>query len=107
MPYYMTQASYTADAWKAQIETAQNRVETIRALLEAAGGRLVSWYYSFGEYDIVLISELPDNVSIASVLIAAGGGGAVTKIHTTVLMTADEGQEAIRGAKDVAYTPPS
>ena len=82
-------------------------MERIRVLLEAAGGRLVSWYYSFGEYDVVLISEGADNVSIASILIAAAGGGAVGNIHTTVLMTAEEGQEAIRRAKDVAYVPPS
>ena len=76
-------------------------------MVEAAGGRLLGFYYAFGEYDLVLIVEAPDNVSIASILIAAAGGGALRKMNTTVLMSADDGQEAIGRAKDVTYRPPS
>lgn len=67
---------------------------------------MVSMYYAFGEYDLILISEAPDNVTVASVLIAAAAGGAVGNIKTTPLMTAEEGREAITAAGQVAYTPP-
>ena len=47
-------------------------------MIEAAGGKLHVFYYSFGEYDAVLISEAPDNQTRASIMIAAAGGGAVS-----------------------------
>lgn len=62
-------------------------------------------YYAFGEYDIVMISEAPDNVTVASIIIAAAGG-AVGSVKTTPLMTAAEGMEAIKKAGAVAYPPP-
>lgn len=107
MALYMTQAAYTGDAWKARVESPQDRVSHIREMIEAVGGRLVSFYYSFGEYDLVLITEAPDNVSIASLLIAVAGGGSVSNMKTTVLMSAEDGQEAVNRAGNVAYRPPS
>lgn len=71
----MTQASYTPESWEIQTQNPQDRSKQISALLEAAGGRLVSLYYAFGEYDIVLITEAPNNAAIASVIIAAAAGG--------------------------------
>ncbi len=106
MPHYMLQASYTAESWKAQMDNPQDRSVHLRGLMEAAGGRLLSFYYAFGEYDSVLIVEAPDNVSVASLAITAAGGGALSKLTTTVLVSSEDGLEAIRRAKDVAYTPP-
>ncbi len=106
MPYYLTQAAYTTESWGAQIKNPQDRAAHLGGLFEAAGGKLHSFFYAFGEYDIVLISEAPDNATIAKVLIAAAGGGAVSKLSTTVLMTAEEGLEAIRAAGAIAYRPP-
>ena len=106
MPYYLFQASYNSDSWKAQVKNPQDRSKVIGALLEAAGGRLISFFYAFGEYDIVLIMETPDNATIASVVIAAAAGGAVSDIKTTVLMSAEEGLDAITKAGDIAYSPP-
>ena len=103
---FMTQASYSADSWKAQIGNPQNRFEQLRGMLEGAGCRLVSAYYAFGEYDDVLIYEAPDATTAAALLVAVAGGGAISKLHTTVLMTGDEGLEAIRRAKKVAYKAP-
>lgn len=107
MPLFMTQASYNSDAWAAQISNPQDRAATLRAAIEAAGGKLHAFYYSFGEYDAVLISEAPDNETIASILIAAAGGGAVSKLKTTTLMSSEEGLSAIKGAGKVGYQPPS
>ena len=106
MPYYMTQVSYNADAWRAQVQNPQNRSEQIGNLLEAAGARMLSFYYAFGEYDVVIISEAPDNTTVASVVIAAAAGGALSGIKTTPLMTSEEGMDAIKGAQTVAYAPP-
>ncbi len=106
MPLYMTQASFTSEAWASQIQTPQNRPEQMRTLIEANGGRMISYYYAFGEYDVVLITEFPDNVSVSAVLLAAAGGGATTALKTTVLMSTEEGLEAMRRAGGTGYRPP-
>ena len=106
MPLYMTQASFTSEAWASQIQTPQNRPEQIRALIEANGGTMLGYYYAFGEYDVVLIAEFPDNVSASAVLLAFAGGGATTALKTTVLMSTEEGREAMRRAGDAGYRPP-
>ena len=75
-------------------------------MFASKGVRFVSGYYSFGEFDLCLIVEGPDNVSTASALIAAAAGGAISKIQTTALLTAEEGLEAIKGAGSVEYRVP-
>ena len=107
MPFYMVQAAYTSEAWAAQIASPQDRFAVIRGMIESSGGKLHSAYYSFGEYDIVMITEAPENVDCASILIAVAGGGAISSLKTTVLLTGDEGLQAIKGAGGVGYTTPS
>jgi uncharacterized protein with GYD domain len=102
----MLQASYTSDAWATQIQNPQNRAEQIQAVTEAAGGRLLCFYYAFGENDVVALAELPDNISAAALSIAAAGGSATKSIKTTVLMTPEEGLEAMRQASGTGYRPP-
>ena len=42
----------------------------VRTVVERMGGSLESFYYSFGEYDVVVTAELPDNVSAAALAMA-------------------------------------
>ncbi len=107
MAFYMVQAAYTSESWAAQIASPQDRITALRGMIESNGGTLHSAYYAFGEYDVVLIIESPGNVNAASVMIAAAAGGAVSGLKTTVLLSGDEGAEAIKGAGGVGYTPPS
>jgi uncharacterized protein with GYD domain len=107
MPYYMVQAAYTPDAWGGLVKSPQDRAEALRPAIERLGGKLVSFYMSFGEYDALVIAEMPDNVSAAGVSIAAAAGGAVRAIKTTPLMTVQESMEAMRKAGQAGYRPPS
>jgi hypothetical protein len=50
--------------------------------------------------------EAPDNVSMAAVAIAIGGGGALSSIHTTVLLTVEETVAALQKASSIGYRPP-
>ena len=106
MAHYLCQASYTSGSWANQIKDPQNRIEQVGKMFASKGVKFISGYYSFGEFDLCLIVEGPDNVSTASALIAAAAGGAISKIQTTVLMTPEEGLEAIIGAASVGYRPP-
>jgi len=104
---YMIQSAFTADAWAILAKTPQNRGEAVRPAIEQLGGKLISYYFAFGEYDSVVIAELPDNATAYAASIAAAAGGAIKAIKTTPLMTAEEGMEAMRKAGQAGYRPPS
>ena len=106
MPYYLFQAAYTGDSWAAQTRSPQNPVERLRPAIEGLGGKIESFYYAFGEYDIVAIVQCPDNVSAAAMSVMASSGGAVKAIRTTPLMTVEEGLEMMRKAGGAGYRPP-
>jgi len=106
MALYMYQGAYTPESWAAQIADPQNRVEMVgRAGAESLGGKLVGGWLSFGEYDIVLILDVPDNVSMAAIGLAVAAGGAMKSARTTVLMTGEEGVAAMKKASSVNYAP--
>jgi uncharacterized protein with GYD domain len=106
MPIYMYQGSYTSDAWKAQVKNPLNRIEQVRPMIEGQGGRILGAYYAFGEYDLVLILEAPDNVSMSALALAAAAGGAIKASKTTVLLSIEEGIEAMGRAGGAGYRPP-
>jgi uncharacterized protein with GYD domain len=108
MPLYMYQASYTPESWAAQVKNPQNRVETVgRQLCQAVGGKFVGGWLCFGDYDLVLIADVPDNESMAAVALGVAAGGAIRASKTTVLMTGTEGEGALKKADAVAkaYRP--
>ena len=106
MARYMLQASYTAEGIAALVNNPHNRAEAVRPLLEGAGGKLISFDYAFGDYDVVAMIEAPDNVSAAALVMAVIAGGAVKEIKTTVLIPPEEAVAAMRLAASTAYAPP-
>ena len=107
MPLYMIQFGYTSEAWAALAKKPENRAEGISALLQKMGGRLVDVYYCFGEYDGVLLAELPNDTAATAAVIAAVAPGHVRATRTTRLMTINEAMEAMKQAGTVAYAAPS
>jgi uncharacterized protein with GYD domain len=108
MPIYMYQAAYTAESWAAQLKNPQNRVETVgRKVCETAGGKLLGAWYCFGDYDFVIVADMPDNASMTAVAVAVAAGGAVKSGKTTVLMPGTEIVSALQKASSVAkdYEP--
>jgi uncharacterized protein with GYD domain len=105
MPLYMYQAAYTAESWAAQLKNPQNRVEAVgRAACEAVGGKLIGGWYSFGEYDLVIIADVPNNESMSAIALAIAAGGALKSGKTTVLMSGAEAVAALKKAEAVAKT---
>jgi uncharacterized protein with GYD domain len=108
MPLYMYQAAYTPESWAAQLKNPQNRVDAVgKAACEAVGGKLVCGAYSFGEYDLVIIADVPDDASMSAIAMAIAAGGALKASKTTKLLSGTEGVEAMRKADAVAkvYRP--
>jgi uncharacterized protein with GYD domain len=105
MPLYLYQAAYTPESWAAQLKNPQNRVETVgRQVCEAVGGKLVGGWLSFGEYDLVIIADVPNNESMTAIALGVAAGGAIKASKTTVLMTGTEGVAAMKKADAVAKT---
>jgi len=107
MALYMTQFAYTAEAWAALAKNPQDRSEPVRELAQKLGGRLVGVYYCFGEYDGVVLSEVPDDTTAMALAVAAVTPGHVKAIKTTRLFTVEEAMEAMRKAGSVGYQGPS
>jgi uncharacterized protein with GYD domain len=105
MPFFLLQVSYTPEAMARLIANPQDRIETVRAPIEKLGGKIQHGYFAFGEYDAVLITEMPDNVSAAAIALAFSAGGALRKCQTTALMTTAEAMDAMRKAATCGYKP--
>jgi uncharacterized protein with GYD domain len=98
MPTYLQQVSYTPEAWKALVQNPQNRLA-----IERLGGRIVTGWFAFGDYDAVLITEFPTNVEAAAIAVAFAAGGACKNVKTTPLLSAEEAVLAIKKAAGTGY----
>jgi uncharacterized protein with GYD domain len=105
MPHYLVQVGYNTSGVAGLVKEPQDRLEKIAPALEAMGGRIESGYYAFGDHDVVLICEMPDNASAAAFALAVGAGGTVSSYKTTVLLTPDEAVEAMKKAGGSSYAP--
>ena len=106
MALYLTRFSYTPETWARMAKKPENRREAARKYIESVGGKLHGFWYAFGAYDGYSLWEAPDNVAMAAVAIAIGGGGAVSKFETVPLLTVEETLDALRRAGKVGYRPP-
>jgi uncharacterized protein with GYD domain len=104
MPKFLVDASYTTEGVRGvQRGGGTARVEAVSKAVEGLGGQVESFYFAFGDRDVYVVADLPDNESAAALAIAVGASGAVG-IRTTVLLTPEEVDAAAR--KSVSYTPP-
>jgi uncharacterized protein with GYD domain len=102
MPIYITQGRYTREAIKGMLANPEDRADAVGRLMSRAGGRLIAYYLTFGEYDFLTIAEMPSETQMAAVLLAAGSGGGVTDLRTTLAMTSVEAKGAFASANDLA-----
>ncbi len=104
MAKYLIQASYTAEGLKGLTkDKASGRKAAVSKLFESVGGRLDSMYYCFGDDDVLLIVDAPDNAAAAAAGLSASASGLV-RTKTTTLLTVDEMDRALEKAPQ--YRPP-
>jgi len=75
----------------------------VAQVIEGMGGTLESFYYAFGDYDVVGVAEMPDNTSVAAFSMMLNASG-VINAKTIVLLTPEEVDQATK--KTVDYRPP-
>jgi uncharacterized protein with GYD domain len=87
---YMFTGNFTPQGGKGLVaEGGSSRVKAVEALMASVGGKLESYYFSFGPDDYVVIAELPSNEAAAAGALAVGNSGAVNN-RTVVLLTPEE-----------------
>ena len=96
MPKYLVQVNYVGEGIKGLLkEGGTSRRMAADNLIKSVGGTMEAFYYAFGETDVYVIAELPDNASMAALALTLGASGAVTN-KTTVLMTPEEVDDAVK-----------
>ena len=106
MAVYLMRFSYTPETWSKLMQNPEDRRTAARTYIEQVGGALHGFWYGFGKYDGYAIFEAPDNVALASVVLAITAGGALAAVETTVLMTVEETVAALAKAKSIGYRRP-
>jgi uncharacterized protein with GYD domain len=105
MASFLVQVSYTPEALSALIAKPQNRSAVVKKAVENLGGTFNGSWLSFGDYDLVLFIDMPNNVSAAALALAAAAGGSLKAIKTTPLLTIDQAMAALRKAGKSGYKP--
>jgi len=108
MPIFITYATYSQDGIKGMLKKPKDRTAPVRALLKKVGGKLVAFYMTTGENDVVVISEVPDGTDAIAVGMAVAASGAVDSVHTVRAWKAKDFVAITKKAAKLtgAYTPP-
>jgi uncharacterized protein with GYD domain len=104
MAKYLLEVSYTLDGIKGvKSEGGSARVQAATEAIEGLGGKIESFYFAFGDTDVYVVADYPDNISVAAAALAVSAGGGAT-VRTVVLLTPAEVDAA--AAKQTTYRPP-
>lgn len=104
MPKYMIHASYTAEGARGLLKSGGSaRRKAVEDLLASVGGKLESFYFTFGDEDAVLIIELPDSIAASAIGLAVNASGAV-KSRTIVLIPVEDVDQAVK--REIHFHPP-
>src|SRR5579862_5834516 len=101
----MFQVSYTPAAWAAMLQHPQDRSKAVQKSIEELGGKVVGFWMTFGESDILGIIEMPNNTAAAAFAMAVSAGGACKSVKTTPLLDLGHGISAMKKAAKSSYKP--
>ena len=78
-----------------KIKESSDRYSSFKASVEKAGGKLIGGYYTFGEYDVIIIVEAPNDEVVMYLMLKVGSAG---NVRTKILraFTAEEGMRIIK-----------
>jgi uncharacterized protein with GYD domain len=104
MPKFLIEASYTLEGIRGvRSAGGSSRRDAVAAVAESVGGTLEGFYFAFGDRDVFVVADLPDNESATAVALTVNASGGAT-VKTSVLLTPEEVDAAAR--RSVDYRPP-
>lgn len=107
MPLFITQGRFTHEYIRGGMAKPEDRYAVISRLIEQAGGKLVSLYITLGQYDFLVVSEMPDAKAASILAFVATGGGGIEGSVTTQAFTTAEARDMFETAGKLAgsYKP--
>jgi uncharacterized protein with GYD domain len=88
MPTYLALMRWTKEGLE-KIKESPSRLDAGKKAIEAAGGKVKSFYMLMGEYDMALVVETPDDETLARISLSLAAGGS-TRSETHRAFTEDE-----------------
>ena len=102
MAKFIVTGNYTADAIKGMMAQPSDREAAVRPLVEAGGGKMISFLVTTGETDFSMVVETDDLEGILSALMVAGATGTVANLKTVQAVTSAEFMAAQQRAAKIA-----
>ncbi len=100
MAHYMIQVGFTAEMMERMVENpAVFDGSWLRDVVGRLDGSVVGMWACFGEYDAVVICELPDKTSVFALTSAFRATAPLARVNTTSLLTQDEQLAGFRKAR--------
>ena len=104
MPRYLIEGSYTDEGTKGLLqEGGTRRRDTVTKLIEGMGGSVESFYYTFGDRDVIVIYSAPDEATALALSMAVNQSGKV-RLTTHPLLSVEDVDRAAKVT--VGYRPP-
>ncbi len=104
MPKYLIEGSYSSQgAEGVKTRGGSSRRDAVAEMIRGLGGEMESFYFAFGDSDVYVTVDLPDNEAAAAAALAVNSAGAVA-VKTVVLLTPEEVDRAAE--RSVTYQPP-
>ena len=102
MSFYLFQASYSSDGIKAMVGHPQDRAAAARKMIEALGGKLHHFFFTWGSDDVVALIEMDDDKAMIAGSMLVGASGAMSGGRTTKLISPEDAMAAMKLAGEVA-----
>jgi uncharacterized protein with GYD domain len=104
MAKYLIEANYVGEGINGLLkEGGTKRRAAVEELFKSMGGTVEAFYFAFGDQDVFIIGDLPDNATAAALALRVNAAGAAM-CKTTVLITPQEVDDAVK--KTAIYRPP-
>jgi uncharacterized protein with GYD domain len=101
MAILITQARFSPGGPKDTTAAPEDRVEAARTLIAEAGGTLIAYYLTSGDYDALLIFQAPSYEDAAPALAAAAAKSGVADLRTVLVTSGGISRDAAK-ARPVA-----
>ncbi|WP_353711456.1 GYD domain-containing protein [Arthrobacter sp. K5] len=104
MTKYLFEANYVGEGIKGLMrEGGTKRRAALVDALNSVGGSLESFYYAFGDTDVLGVFDIPDQASAAALSLIVNSSGSVN-VRLKPLMTPEDIDEAVK--KTPSYRAP-
>ena len=98
----VTRGRFTRDYAKGLVGAPEDREPAVRKLIEGVGGKLVSFYFTTGDSDFMVISEANDAETLIAAFLATAAAGTVSDLTTARAWTGAEFKAVAQKASEAA-----